>query len=408
MRAHLVRAFRVLHPDPALADFLRTHGATARSIGDEQALTRVQTRSPIELPERQTRAIRQVDGFDWHLARCKVPAAWALVGGPEQIAWSVRIGQIDTGYTAHPALGFGLGDPWLQVEDSRTFVPEPDTGLLALPNIESGDGIDTLNGFSAGHGTRIASTICGCDRSATGGAFFGVAPKAPLVMVRICDGVIVSDRQREMAQALRYLVTEAKVNVINVGLGFLPPGATVGELKDALSEAYDAGVIIVCAAGNQVDSVVVPARLNRTIALAGVTAADVPWSGSSFGPPVEISAPAKDLRRADVKRGSAKPKFNYGNGGDGTSYATAMTAGTAALWLQHRAADNAATYDEPWQRVAAFRKIARATARVPAMAINGNLLWQPGSFGTGILDVEAIVRANLPATATLIPPEPQL
>lgn len=39
------------------------------------------------------------------------------------------------------------------------------------------------------------------------------------------------------------------------------------------------------------------------------------------------------------------------------------------------------------------------TARVPPQ-------WQPGAFGTGILDVEALLKAPLPAAAALVQAPP--
>ena len=44
--------------------------------------------------------------------------------------------------------------------------------------------------------------------------------------------------------------------------------------------------------------------------------------------------------------------------------------------------------------VEAFRALACRTARVPAV-------WQPGSFGTGILNVAALLDAALPAANDL-------
>ena len=113
--------------------------------------------------------------------------------------------------------------------------------------------------------------------------------------------------------------------------------------------------------------------------------------GSSFGPEVDFSASAADLRRASVKRTA---KFSSGFGGDGTSYATAITTGAAALWLTHRATEISRAYPQPWQRVEAFRSLACRTARVPAV-------WQPGSFGTGVLNVAALLDAALPAANDL-------
>jgi hypothetical protein len=51
--------------------------------------------------------------------------------------------------------------------------------------------------------------------------------------------------------------------------------------------------------------------------------------------------------------------------------------------------------------VAAFRQLACDHARVPTVAVDGQPLWQPGSFGTGILDVDALLNAPLPPASTL-------
>ena len=91
--------------------------------------------------------------------------------------------------------------------------------------------------------------------------------------------------------------------------------------------------------------------------------ADLPWSGSSYGPETDFSCYADDLRRANVKPG---PKYSYAGGGDGTSYATAITSGAAALWLAHHGAALQTAYPQPWQRIEAFRTLARQTARVPS------------------------------------------
>lgn len=150
-------------------------------------------------------------------------------------------------------------------------------------------------------------------------------------------------------------------------------------------------MILVCAAGNHVKDVVAPARLTRTIAVAGITSKEIPWGGSSFGPEVDFSAPAANIRRASTE---SVGNYVYGAGGDGTSYATAITSGAAALWLAHHGATLDSRYPEPWQRVEAFRKLVVDTTRKPT-------LWQSGSFGAGILDIDALLGAPLPAAADL-------
>lgn len=385
VRSHVLQALRLDYQAFGYEPMLAHLGISqVQDLEDEAAQALLRYRDGAQLPQRSVLA---TPAPDWHPQQSNVPQAWALLGGPQQIDWKgVRVGHIDTGYTPHPALGRD-GATWVAVNEGRTFVPPPSTEV-AVPPFEPGGGLDNLEGANAGHGTRMASTICGDDPGASGGAFRGVAPRVPLVPVRITDSVAINHRQREFLQAVRYLVDVARVDVINVSLG-VALAKVIGAMRDAVNEAYDAGVIMVCAAGNVVDPVVAPARLPRTLAVGGVTRQDVPWSGSSFGPETDLSSYAADLRRANVGPGM---KFSYGGGGDGTSYATAITTGAAALWLAHRKNDITQAYPQPWQRVEAFHQLARATARAPVP-------WQSGSFGTGILDVHALLAAPLPAPA---------
>lgn len=390
LRGALVRALQIEYPSIPLLAMLSVFGvASLKPVDDETTASMLAGRDAIDLPQRARLkpAERLVAGVDWHLANAGVPAAWARLGGPDAIDWkTTRVGQIDTGYTLHPVFGFPA--PWLDVAHAETFFPAGTPGPAPVP--EPGGGLDNGNGVSAGHGTRIGSTICGRDAAASGGAFHGVAPGVPLVPVRITDIVWINHAQREFGEAVDHLLAQG-VGAINVSLGVFFAVMTK-PLKRAVNKAYDAGVILVCAAGNHVNSVVGPAKLERTIAVAGVTRHDQPWSGSSFGPEVDFSAPAADLRRASV---DGTTSFSYGGGGDGTSYATAMSTGAAALWLTHRAADIAAAYPQPWQRVEAFRTLARSTSRVPPG-------WQPDQgFGSGILDVGALLDAPLPPAAAL-------
>ena len=395
IRAPLVRALDIEYPNIGVGPLFTAIGIErARPVSDTETVALLAGRDRDDLePRAVVKPVSALAGVDWHLALTRVPQAWALLGGPDAIDWTgVRVGHIDTGYTEHPALGFPAAS-WVRTDLARSFVPAPvgEQGSILAP--ELGNGRDNLDGFNAGHGTRIGATISGFAPDAPGGAFYGVAPRVPLVPVRITDTVEITARQRQFEDAVRYLVDSAGVGVINLSMG-VALGIVVNQTRRAVDYAWDHGVILVCAAGNYVNDVVAPARLNRTLAVGGVTSTEAPWSGSSFGPAVDMSGPAADVRRADVKRPNA-PVYSYAAGGDGTSYATGMTTGTAALWLAHRGAEIAAAYAQPWQRVAAFIQVVRSTAHVPPN-------WGPNAFGTGVLDVEAVLNAPLPAAATLV------
>lgn len=358
-----------------------------KAVDDAEVLAVLKARDVRDLGKRRAAPRPAPGALDWHLKLCRVDKAWDLVNGPDAIDWTgVSVGQIDTGYTRHPAYGFP--NSWVQVDKAETFWPDPPIDSPTLPPPELGKGQSNLIGVNKGHGTKTGCTVAGF---ATGDGFFGVSPKVPVVPVRICDVVLINDRQREFAKAVRHLVDVAGVKVINVSLGIFPASA-VKELRKAVDHAYDSGVIMVCAAGNIVQPVVAPASLRRTLAVAGITSADAPWSGSSFGPEVDLSAPAADIRNALAKPGD---RYAYATDGDGTSYAAAMVSGAAALWLSLRKAELAAAYPLPWQVVEAFKQLARKTARRPAT-------WNDGSFGTGVLDVRALLEAALPAAGSLL------
>lgn len=209
--------------------------------------------------------------------------------------------------------------------------------------------------------------------------------------MRICNTVLINDRQKELAQAIEYVISK-NVSVVTICLGIA--GATTSKaVRKTIDTSYEAGVIVICAAGQYVRDVVSPARLNRTIAVAGTTHLDVPWSWSCYGPETDLSAPAADIHSAAAELHSGTPRHIYADGGNGTTFATAMVSGACALWLLYRREDLRSSYTKPWQRVEAFRRCVKASARKPAN-------W-PNGFGDGILNVAALLAYPLPAAEDL-------
>lgn len=382
VRPHLLRQIRSRHPGVSLDQLLREAGANRIDWIKEEVVHTLYLQRIVEDLDPQI-AIPVPDvagGRAWHLQAVNVDIAWHAVGGADAIDWQgVRVGQLDTGYTLHKAYGHGQpGGSWLLPDLCRTLMASDLPPDFFPPVAQPDNGVDPMPsaGLFRGHGTRIGTTISGHAALDGGFTFRGVAPKVPHVVVRITDSVAINNRQNEFADGLRYLVDEAKVDVVNVSLGVFPPVAA-SAMKQAVAYAHAKGVILVCAAGNHVDPVVPPARLPETIAVAGVTWQSLPWHGSSFGPEVDFSAPADAIYRPDAVPQGIGTQFK--DGGDGTSYAAAITTGSAALWLKRWGPQIEAKYGRTANRVEAFRRAAIASCRKPPG-------WQPQPFGAGIID----------------------
>ncbi len=388
VRPHLLRLLRSRNPGHAESTLLKEAGAHEVAFLDEDevaVLLRHRVESDLE-PRVAVPVPAEAGGPSWYLHEkgINIEPAWSKAGGAggaSAIDWQgIRVGQLDTGYTRHRALGHGQpGGSWIAAAECRTIMASDLPPEMEPPVPQPNDGIDPMPGAGlfGGHGTRIGATISGHVSGPDDGSVFrGAAPRVPHVVVRITDSVAINNRQFEFAEGLRYLVDVAKVDVVNVSLGVFPPVASPA-MKEAVAWAHSRGVIVVCAAGNHLDPVVQPARLAQTIAVGGVTWESLPWHGSAYGRQVDFSAPAADVQRPLAVRTGTGTGFD--EEGNGTSYAAALTTGSAALWLRCWAPQIKARYGRTGARVEAFRKAVRATVRKPPG-------WQPGSFGEGILD----------------------
>jgi hypothetical protein len=122
------------------------------------------------------------------------------------------------------------------------------------------------------------------------------------------------------------------------------------------------------------------------MAVAGTNAADAPWRGSSRGGSVDVSAPGELVWRA--KRQRAADPTNGIDGGQGTSFAVALAAGVAALWLAHHGRDALIATLAAGERLQdRFRALVRQAARRPAG-------WNEREYGAGIVDAHALLQAG--------------
>jgi subtilisin family serine protease len=192
---------------------------------------------------------------------------------------------------------------------------------------------------------------------------------------------VIRIRQSTVAQAVEY-ARQQGCHVVTMSLGGLPSAA----LKTAIHRAVAENLIVLAAAGNCVSWVVWPARYARCLAIAGTNVADAPWKGSSRGRSVDLSAPGELVWRA--KRQRRTDPTDGIDGGQGTSFAVALAAGVAALWLAHHGRDGLIASLAPGERLQdRFRRLLRQSARRPPG-------WNDHDYGAGIVDAHALLRAG--------------
>lgn len=340
----------------------------------------------------------------WNLRFVDAPGAWAQMPqrGRAGIHWgALRVAHLDTGYTEHPALG-----PWedgrspqVLVDEGRDFF-DPSRGTAFDP-------LEPVLIQAVGHGTYSGTVLAG-NHADPRYDFKGVAPNLPIVPLRVTDqSLLIGRRVTAVAAALRHVAESGVAPVVNVSLGAPKQEKAI---REALDACYEAGVIVVCAAGQEIDHVVYPARYGRAISVGGLKEVG---SGSRrrwliyylYGDyrPVDSWAPAQPIRRGHVERpagsGGENP-WGYFDNADGTTYATVHVAAAAAMWLRLHGRAIEETYGAGWKRVEAFRKLLR-DRRHQFSRIHGEERQELGDqWGkTCCLNIAALLRAPLPAVA---------
>ena len=258
-----------------------------------------------------------------------------------------------------------------------------------------------------GHGTTVASVVASRGGltptfDTTGpGEITGVAPDAKLLPIRTITSVIYFT-QRRIPKAIGYAVAQG-ADVIIMALG----GPTrISSVEKALRQAVAEGVIIVCAAGNCYPSVVFPARYARyglTTSVAAVTEKLDPWRFTGKGAANVIAAPGENVWSAT--KSSATDPDHATKPSQGTTLASSMTAGAAALWsasLGGRTQVKAIAAGQGTTGQVLFNAAVTATAKRPPS-------WgSQTDLGAGVLNLGGLFAGgqvtNQPPILTATPP----
>ncbi|CCH16014.1 Peptidase S8 and S53 subtilisin kexin sedolisin [Micromonospora lupini str. Lupac 08] len=252
-------------------------------------------------------------------------------------------------------------------------VAVPDTGVDPHPDLSENllAGIDTVAGGSGdgrkdsnSHGTSMAGLIAASGR-ATGA--LGIAPRSKIlpIMASTSDNFGEAD---DLAAAIEYAISK-NVQVISISSG----GASTPRLVRAVEAAIAANIVIVAAAGNVPNQPLsYPANEEDVIAVGGVDRLGRHAAFSATGPQVDVTAPAVDIYST-----SYGGKYSKGTG---TSSATAIVAGAAALIRSK--------YPYlPAQEVA---------HRLTATAIDKGPPGRDDEYGYGVIDLVAALTADVP------------
>src|SRR5574338_555846 len=300
----------------------------------------------------------------------------------------ICIAHLDTGYDpAHRSL-----PKRLETALQRNFVDAD------RPHDATDDSSGLFNNL--GHATGTLSILAGT--STVGLPRLGVAPFVKVVPIRVANRVELFYNSA-IAQALDYVHGLGAagganaVSVVSMSMGGLASRAWA----DAVNALYEAGVVVVTAAGNNFGNlptrhIVYPARFNRVIAACGIMADQSPYADLPVTKMAGNYGPDSKMWTAMSAYTPNVPWAKFGCSevvdfdGAGTSAATPQIAAAAAMWLQKNKATCAA-YGQLWMRVEAVRRALFSSA-------------SPGDrskLGNGALRVAAALAVAPPSDVEL-------
>lgn len=178
----------------------------------------------------------------------------------------------------------------------------------------------------AANGVIVSNTHCAGVIGATTGNAKGIAPKCKIHSLKVLghSGMGSNDA---VAEAVRY-ATEIGVDIISMSLGSSKPD---DHLHTAIKAAHDAGIVVVCAAGNDGGSVNYPAAFKETIGVGAVDKSGQACEFSSRGKEIVVAAPGADITSTWLANGYATIS--------GTSMAAPFVTGVLALYISAAKSD---------------------------------------------------------------------
>lgn len=310
------------------------------------------------------------------------------------IKTKIRIAHLDTGYD----------------EEHQSFPAEIVNLKLSRNFVEGEDPMNAEDRFisgmllNPGHGTGTLSILAGKKMSIAGCIDFddyvGLEEAIEIVPIRISKSVVLF-KSAAFVKAMDYILhelnskEETRVHVITMSMGGLASRAWA----DVVNEAYEQGIFIVTAAGNNFNKLptrrlIFPARFNRVVAACGVTYDLSPYAkpdGEGSFKILEGNHGPRSLMKTAIAAFTPnvpwaiwKQKSLFGIRGDGTSSATPQIAAAAALYYS-KYYKELEQLPERWMIVEAIKNALFSSAK---KAINGSDLEVLDYYGNGVLQAK--------------------
>lgn len=266
--------------------------------------------------------------------------------------------------------------------------------------------------YNPGHGTGTVGILAGNYIEVFGedssdkpifADYLGGAPDAEIVPVRAANSVVHLFTS-SMARAIAYAAqpgaagsNEPACHVVSISMGGLPSRSWAA----AVNLAYEKGVVVVAAAGNNfgglpLKTLVWPARFNRVVAACGVTAENTPYFKSGIHFKMQgCFGPAEAMKHAIAAYTPNIPWAELGCSkvidldGAGTSSATPQIASASAGWLMAHGSG----FESNWRRVEAVRRALFQSA-------DKSLPESEKYFGNGVLRAADVLAVEPAAFAS--------
>ena len=231
-----------------------------------------------------------------------------------------------------------------------------DSGIYPHPDLK--ERIVDFRDFSNGrtgcyddysHGTHVAGILAGNGKLSRG-RYRGIAPECRLLPVKVLDRRGNGSRQ-DVLRGIEFVISTREryhTRILNISVGTLAEGKEDEELIQAVEDAWDAGLIVVAAAGNmgpRKESITSPGSSRKIITVGASDDEQIeafPRKGriltgySGRGPTCacivkpELTAPGTGIVSCSSRYAFTRQGYTVKSG---TSMSTPVVSGAAALLL---------------------------------------------------------------------------